>query len=151
MKQIITGWDHIFGPWLMEKTDGTWVPGRGSTIGLLGPDGILGCAYYSDCNGASVMLHCAGEGKTWLNREFLWFAFYYPFEQLKVSKIISPVESWNTNCQIFIEHLGFRLEATLEGASPKGDLLLYTMTKEQCRWLSLQGKYRGKTESSNSA
>lgn len=143
MKQIVVGEDQVFGPWLMEKTGGQWVPGRGSTIGLLGESGISGCAYYTDCNRASIVLHCAGEGRNWLSREFLWFAFYYPFEQLQVRKIISPVESWNTDCKRFIENLGFTLEATLKNCSPGGDLLLYTLAKEDCRWLPLGKSYRG--------
>jgi hypothetical protein len=134
----------------MEKTNGSWVPGRGSTIGLLAGNAIAACSYFTDCNGASIVLHCGGEGRVWLNREFLWYTFYYPFEQLKVNKIISPVESTNLDCIKFIKHIGFRLEATLKDASPKGDLLLFTMTKEQCRWLSLKEKYRGQAESASS-
>ena len=150
MKRVVTGWDRIFGPWLMEKTGGSWVPGRGSTIGLLDDNEIVGASYYTDCNGASVILHCAGEGKKWLNREFLWFSFHYPFEQLQVNKIISPVESTNFECKRFIESLGFTLEATLKDASPKGNLLLYTLERADCKWLSLRNTYRGQAQGSSS-
>lgn len=152
MKHVVTGWDHIFGPWLMEKTGGAWCAGRGSTIGLVSEEkGILGAVLFSDWNEASVMLHCAGEGKSWLSREFLWYVFHYAFKELKVNKIISPVESGNSECRKFIEHIGFSLEATLKAASPKGDLLLYTLAGEDCKWLALRDQYRGKTESSESS
>lgn len=153
MKLVVVQQDQLFGPWLAAKIDGQWAQDRGPTIGLLDVTKrqICAAAQFTDCNGASVLLHCAGEGQTWLNREFLWFCFFYPFEQLQVRKIISPVESWNTQCRVFIEHLGFTLEATLKDASPKGDLLLYTMTRDQCKWLSLREKYRGQAEGSSSA
>jgi hypothetical protein len=146
VKQVITGYDHIFGPWIMAKTGGAWSPGRGSTIGLMNEDKILAATYFTDCNGASILIHAAGEGKDWLNREFLWFNFYYCFEQLGLNKIIAPIESDNTDSIRFCQHIGFTLEATLKDASPKGDILLFTMTREQCRWLSLKDKYRGQTE-----
>jgi RimJ/RimL family protein N-acetyltransferase len=79
------------------------------------------------------------ESKRWMVREFLWFVFYFPFVQLEVTKIIAPVESGNLDCRRFIEHIGFNLEATLKDCAPKGDLLIYTMARDQCKWLSLKG------------
>lgn len=152
MKHVITGKDHIFGPWLMEKTGGEWTYGRGTTVGLFDSslNTIIASTVFTDCNGedGSVVLHCAGEGKAWLNREFLWYVFHYPFMQLKVHKIISPVESTNLDCIRFIQHIGFSLEATLLDASPKGNLLLFTMNREQCKWLSLRNSYRGEAQGS---
>jgi len=131
----------------MLRLGGRWTPGKGSIIGLwddvTGP--IAGCLYEGS-NGASIMLHCVGLGKSWLNREFLWFSFYYPFEQLGLKKIICPVEPENEESKKFLLHLGFTLEATLENASPKGDLLIFTMGRDQCKWLSLKGSYHGKAK-----
>ena len=152
MKSIITGQDEVFGPWLMDKIKGQWIPGKGSTIGLW-EDGIgpIACCYYESCNGASVLGHLAGIGRKWMNREFLWYCFYYPFEQLKVNKILGLVESTNLDAQQLDEHLGFCLEATLKDAAPNGDLLIYSMTRDQCRWLSLKDRKSGKTPSTSSA
>jgi len=90
------------------------------------------------------MLHIATDGtKRWMNREYLWFVFYFPFVQLGVTKIIAPVESSNSVCARFVEHIGFTLEATLKDCAPNGDMLIYTMREDQCKWLNLGGKYRG--------
>ena len=147
MKVVVTGHDDFFGPWIAQRTNGEWVEGRGTTIGLweLGV-GPIGAVQFADCNDASVVMHCAGDGRRWLNREFLWYAFHYPFEELGVRKIISPVEGDNLDCQRFIENLGFVREATLKDAAPKGDLILYTLRREDCKWLTLREKYRGKTK-----
>jgi hypothetical protein len=149
MKVVVTGYDSIFGPWLMDKVQGHWILGKGHTIGLYDTvlDRPIAAVYYEGCNGASIMLHCAGEGRTWLNREFLWYVFHYAFVELEVNKIISPVESDNSDSRRFIEHIGFSLEATLKDASPKGDLLIYSLAKSDCKWLDLRNKYRGQTQS----
>jgi RimJ/RimL family protein N-acetyltransferase len=138
---------------MMGLLGSRWFPGRGHIIGLwddeAGP--LAGCLYESH-NGASIMLHIAtDQSKKWMNREFLWFVFYFPFEQLGVRKIIAPVESTNSDCVRFIEHIGFTLEATLKDAAPKGDLLIYSMVKDQCRWLNLKERYRGQRLSSRSS
>lgn len=152
MKRVITGHDDLFGPWLMERINGQWIPGRGSTIGLWEDSvGPVACCLYESCNGASVLGHLAGTGRRWMNREFLWYCFYYPFEQLKVNKILGLVESTNEAAIRLDEHLGFTLEATLKDAAPKGDLLIYSMTKDQCRWLNLKDRSRVKTKGSETA
>jgi hypothetical protein len=152
VKRVVTGHDEIFGPWLFSRLDSEWVPGRGSVIGLwddkVGP--IAACCYES-YNTASVIAYLAGEGSKWLTREYLWYCFFYPFEQLRVRKILAIIESTNEASIRLNTHFGFRLEATLKEAAPKGDLLIYSMTRDQCRWLSLREKYRGQAQSSSTA
>lgn len=147
MKHIVTNEDQIVGPWMMERLDaGHWFKGRGSTIALVDDEkGIVAATMYESCNGASIIMHCAGDGRDWLNKEFLWFAFYYPFEQLGVKVILSPVEEGNHDCIKFIEHLGFNCEATLPEASPNGNLYIYSLRKQDCRWLALKEETGGKT------
>ncbi|MCK9988638.1 MAG: hypothetical protein AzoDbin1_05110 [Azoarcus sp.] len=139
-KRIIVGKDNIVGPWVCSRIDGTWVPGRGSTIGLLHLEhGLIAGALYEDCNGANVLMHGAAvPGGAWLCREFLWFMFHYPFEQLAVRRITAVVPEGNAQARRFDEHLGFRLETRLKDAHPSGDLLIYEMRREDCRWLALK-------------
>lgn len=153
MKLILDRADHLFGPWMMFRLKGEWFPGRGHIIGLWDDQTCspLAACLYEGFNGASILLHIAAEGKRWMNREYLWFVFYYPFVQLGVNKIIAPIESTNTSCSKFVEHIGFSLEATLVGAAPNGDLLIYTMSKDECRWLELGKKYRGQALSAKAA
>lgn len=142
MNHVITGCDVIFGPWIAAKLGTDWIPGRGHVIGFGDPEtGIpAAAAWFEGFNGASVLCHFATDGKNRLNREFLWFMGYYPFEQLKVEKVISPIESSNKASIRWVEKYGMTLEATLKDAAPKGDLLLYTIRKEQCKWLHLRNR-----------
>lgn len=148
VKRVITGRNDLFGPWLAERIGSDWLPGRGHVIGLWDDNaGPIAACLYESYNGASVLGHLAGLGKKWMNREFLWYCFYYPFAELRVNKILGLVESTNLEAQKLDEHLGFTLEATLKDAAPNGDLLIYSMTKDQCKWLSLKDRSNGKTQS----
>ena len=129
MKEVIVGCDVIFGPWLAEKLGTNWFPGRGSIIGLgdMSTGKPVAAAWFEGFNEASVVCHFAAEPKSILTREFLWFISYYPFEQLKVLKVISPVESSNLPSINWVTKFGFTLEATLKDAAPKGDLLIFSI------------------------
>jgi RimJ/RimL family protein N-acetyltransferase len=101
---------------------------------------------YTDWNGRALQIHVAAKpGKHWLHPEFLFTVFWYPFEQLGAAKLLGPIAENNAACRRFVTHLGFVLEATLKDAHPGGDLLIYSMTRAQCRWL-LREKANGKAE-----
>lgn len=131
--RIITGEDERVGSWVCERTGGHYV--EGSTVGLEQNGALVAGILYDHFNGASIQMHVASEGKHWLNREYLWFAFHYPFEQLKVRKVIGVVPSVNEAALRFDRHLGFTDEGCIKDAHPQGDLVLLTMTKDQCRHL----------------
>lgn len=147
MKRVVTNCEELFGPWICYELGTEWFDGRGRVIGLMedGKGPVAG-ALYEGHNGASVLVHLAATGRNWLNRDFLWFMSYYPFMQLGVTKVIAPVESTNHRSVRFTEHFGFTLESTLKDAAPNGDLLLYTITREQCKWLSLRRKSLGQAQ-----
>lgn len=129
------------GPWICQKTNGTWVPEVSSIIGLVDSDSgsIIAGVMFESFNGASIQMHVASVGKAnWLSRAYLGFCFQYAFNQIGVKKVLGLVAESNSDARRFDEHLGFRLEATLSDAHPDGALLVYTMTAEQCRWLQVK-------------
>lgn len=121
----------------------TWADCK--SIGLERRGELVAGVVYDYFNGANINMHVAAEGVNWLNREFLWFCFYYPFEQLKVRRVTGLIPDSNHQSKRFAESLGFELETRLQDASPTGDVLVYRMFKPQCRWLGLKGKH-GKAE-----
>lgn len=91
---------------------------------------------FDNFNGANVNMHVASDGsKNWMNREYLWYCFHYPFNQLRVKRITGLVAESNHAARKFDEHIGFELETRLKDAAPDGDLLIYRMTPDTCRWL----------------
>ena len=107
---------------------------------------IVAGVAYTDYNGANLAMHVvAVPGRRWLTREFLHKCFHYPFRQLGVKRVTGLVGSGNMQARRFNEHLGFTLETTLRGAHPSGDMLVYVLWRENCRWLTLaQGEQSGK-------
>ena len=123
------------GQWVCERTGGTYFEGSGQGIGLEKNGELIAGVVFDDYNHRSVRMHVAAIGKRWMNYAYLWTCFDYPFNQLKVNKIIGLVDSTNADARKFDEHIGFNLEAVIPDAGREGDLLIYTMTRQQCRWL----------------
>lgn len=137
------GCDDLVGDFVLKATGGGWTPGRGVGIGLADfaepTPRLLAGVVFDSYNKASVQMHvAAAPGARWMTKAYLWTCFHYPFEQLRVNKILGLVGSKNLAAQRFDEHLGFVLETALKDAHPDGDLLIYSMTRDQCRFLNLQ-------------
>jgi RimJ/RimL family protein N-acetyltransferase len=101
------------------------VDAAGNLMGVVGFDGY---------NGASCEMHMAGDGN-WINREFLFAAFDYPFRLLKCNVVFGKVPSGNERALAIDLKLGFELALEIPGAHPDGSLYLLTMRRENCRWI----------------
>ena len=128
----------IVGPWVCEKAGGTWTPGRGQAIGKVVDGRLVAGVLYEDWNGANIVCHIRGDGN-WACRKFLNVIFDYPFNQIKAQRITAPVSSLNAKSINLVERMGFTLESTLARATPGGDLRLYRMFPEDCKFL--KGRY----------
>lgn len=103
---------------------------------LLREGQTIAAVLFEQYNGTNIWMHVAAEpGRHWLNREFLFWGFHYPFHQLGVSRISGWVEADNLDAQRFNEHIGFEKEAVLRGAGSQGqDVFIYVLRKEVCRY-----------------
>ena len=140
MRRIITGQDQRVGPWVSKRIGGTY-NGEGRTIGLEEDGELIAGVMVDAWNGASACMHVAGDGN-WLNREFLFACFDYVFNQLGLNVVIGVVPGDNDKALRFDKHLGFREVARIPEGHPRGDLVILTMRKEECRFL---GKDYGKS------
>lgn len=104
-------------------------------IGLERDGELVGGVMYERFNGNSIWMHCAGVGR-WITKDYLKASFAYPFVQLGVRCVLGWVESSNEKARRLNEHLGFKPHAVIEGAARDGgDVILYRMTREECRFL----------------
>lgn len=123
--------------WVAARTNEHGNFGAAQGIGWAKGSELVAGVAYAEWNGPNVVCHIASDGsKRWAVREYLWTIFDYPFRQLGVKRITVCVGEGNIASRRFVTHLGFRREATLHDAHPTGDLLVYWMKKEWCRWTS---------------
>ena len=74
--------------------------------------------------------------------QFLAVIFDYPFRQLGVGKVICPIVETNKRSIRLCRKMGFEREATLRDSHPDGDMFLYSMKRENCRFIG--DRYNGK-------
>lgn len=131
----------------VERETGGSYDLRSVAIGLMKDNcEILAGIVYDQCNGASVVCHMAAKR---LNREFLRFNAHYAFNQLGVRKIVAPVASHNARMIKLALNMGFTPEACLEDCDPDGDLFLFTLAKQDCKFLG--EKYDGQAKTARIA
>lgn len=122
-----------------------WVAAQTAEFGNFGTDVGIGWekdgrlvagVAYANWNGVNVECHIASDrSKRWLTRRFLWTIFDYPFNQLGAERITVCVGEGNRDSTRFVQHLGFILEARLRAAHPTGDLLIFCMKRQDCRFI----------------
>lgn len=136
---MITIGKHVVS-WVAKQTNEFGNFGTETGIGWIGKEGqLIGGVAYADWNGPNVVCHIASDkSRHWLTRQFLWTIFDYPFKQLNCKRITVCVGQGNTNSIRFVQHLGFIREATLTDAHPTGDLLIFALRRDNCRWLGLR-------------
>lgn len=132
----ILGYDDAVGDWVHKRLGSVWVPNAGKAIGLINDaiEIVVGWTY-TNWNKTNCVVDVVAEAGGWCTPEFLYMAFDYPFNQMGVKRITSPVAESNTHCQQFVKWLGATHEATLKDACPTGDVRLYRMFKNECRWI----------------
>ena len=125
------------GDWIMQRAGGVFTPSHDHSFATFRDGRIVGgfalCSYLV----ASMTIHAAGSDEKWCSRDLLWMVFDYAFCQLGLHKLIAPVPSSNTRALKVDLQAGFIVEALITHAAADGDLMLLTMTREQCRWLAI--------------
>jgi RimJ/RimL family protein N-acetyltransferase len=124
------------GRWVSARIGASWSSAVATAIGNERDGELMGGVTFDGYNGASVCMHVASNGsRRWLTRGFLRVVFLYAFEQLGVRKVIALVPSDNEAALKFDRHVGFVDEAKIADAHPGGDILILSMTRQQCRWI----------------
>ena len=136
--------DHAAGHWTAQKVDGGYFQERSRSIGLKKNGEFVAGVIYENWHGRSITCHIAVTGR--MTPAYLFAIFDYPFNVCKVGKIIVPVSSANLTSIRFVEKMGFQEEARINNAMPDGDMVIFTMPKERCKYL--ENRYGKKCSSS---
>ena len=140
MKRIVVNQKERVGKWVAERVRRTAPWEAFEAIGIEGEDGqlIAGVVVDSYVRDARCAMHCAGEGRRWLNREFLFACFDYAFRRLRCKVVACPVNADNADAARFLLHLGFYETGRVPDGAGDCDLLIFSMPRRMCRWLSLK-------------
>lgn len=132
MKQLVVGPKVV--EWTKNRLGGDFTAPVG--IGLEEDGNLVVGVVFDNYNKASMAIHVASDGTArWMNKLILHTVFDYAFNQAKVNVLIGLVGEKNWEARRFDEHLGFKITAEIPDAHPDGKLLIYTMRREECRWL----------------
>ena len=88
----------------------------------------------------SVHCHWAIAKKGGLSRGMLQLVCIYVYDQLKADIMYGEVRASDKEVRHIDERLGFVETAVLPAYFPDDDLIIYSMTKRQCRWLPSEYK-----------
>lgn len=138
--RIVTDSPNIVGPWVFRELGKLWIEDSrfGTALGWVNHAGdLVAGVTFTNFDGTNVWLDCAALPRArWADRRALWAVFHYAFEQLGCSRVSSLVPEENKIAQKFNESAGLVHETTLQRAAPNnGDMRVYRMFHEDCRWL----------------
>lgn len=129
------------GRWIMDQVGGGgFEPGRDHSLATVRGGKLIGGFVVSGLLGRAVSVHMAGKDPHWCSRDLMWMLFDYIFNRLGALKAVALLDSTNTLAVSQDLRAGFVLEAVVRGIydAPEGNLLILTMTQEQCRWLKIK-------------
>lgn len=119
-----------------QGCDPTTPWGHFTAIGLVRSNQMVAGVIYNNRDAENVCMHVgAVDGKKWLNKELLFAAFDYPFNELKCARVTACVRSKNKKAKAFVKKLGFKYEGKFRRYYKDDDMLVYGMLKDECRHL----------------
>lgn len=102
---------------------------------------LLGGVIYTGYTGVAVQMHQAGFAPRWATPEFMWVIYDFPFNRLKVNKVIATVPTTNDRAMKITQQMGFEWVTTIPGAVMGGDMDILSMSRSKCRWLNLGRRF----------
>ena len=124
-----------------EKLGVQRVPDTAVYLTFADDEGILGGWMFERYTGrgGALYAHWAGRDRRWLRRDMLRMAASYIFDQLECERVYGEVAASDTEVRRLDEKLGFVQVAVLHGYFPDDDMVIYELTKCNCRWLTDNG------------
>ena len=130
--------NHSHGHAIAKAAGSVYNPAVDIAISRTEEGVLLGGVIYNGYTGASINIHMAGFTPRWASRDMLWICFDYPFNQLGCKKIFAQIPAQNTRAVKIDLKLGFTFEVLIKDVFVGDDLVVLSMTREDCRWLDLK-------------
>jgi RimJ/RimL family protein N-acetyltransferase len=138
MDRIILN-DPDFGHEIARATDTFYDPKCSANIVRARDGEVLAGAIYTQFTGPSVIMHQVVFVEHGLNRDLLFVAFDYPFNQLGVKRIFGFVKETAEIVLAFNRHLGFKEVARIDGMYEHDiNCIVMRLDREDCRFLNIK-------------
>ena len=131
-RDIVSGPD--VGHWVAKRVDYGFLETRANALGLKRNDELIAGVIYENWNHQSIWCHFAIQGQ--LTPAYLAAIFDYPYNICQVEKIICPVGSDNEQSIKVVKKMGFTEEGRIKEGRPHGDIVFYTLRRDNCRFLN---------------
>ena len=136
---MIVFMNHEHGYAICQEAGATYNPAVDVCISRVTSQGkLLGGMVYTAYAKASIGVHVCGLEPNWINTDLLWVGFHYPFVRLGCKKMLSQVPASNSKAIEFNLKMGFSEEARIADVFPDGDLIVFGMKRDDCRWLKIK-------------
>jgi hypothetical protein len=110
-------------------------------VSLAKEEQLLGGVIYTNYTGKSVQIHQAGFAPAWPTPQFMFCIYDFPFNVLKVEKLIATVPSTNRRAMSITRKMGFTPTVTIPDIVPGGDMEILSMMRHECKYLKLAWRY----------
>jgi hypothetical protein len=141
MRKVVTDNQEFLRLWISKALGGD-APKDMQLIGQEIDGEIKAVAGYSAFEGKACNFSLAGDGGNWMNKDFLWAMFDYPFNKLNLKVIIATIAGSNYKSLKLSRNLGFKQIANIADAHQDGDLVIMIMRRENCKWLQIDAKLK---------
>lgn len=122
--------------WLCTKAGVRLWPDQSTNLSFWDDKGLMGGFLFERYTGVggSMHVHFAGR-RGWISRRVLKICAIYAYHQAEVAVLIGLVRSTDVETQKIDERIGFRRVGVIPNYFPDSDMIVYQMTREECRWL----------------
>ena len=148
---MIFGADEVMTRWVGKHVGSQVDPHpTAKAIGVIDGGKIIAGVQYDQFNGVNIVAEIAALPKTrWATKARLFQIFNYPFNVIGAARITCLINQTNAASQKLCKGLGFHQEGVLRGAAADGgDVLVFAMHRNECKWIMPHGKVTESTTSS---
>jgi len=119
--------------WLGDRT-GAIGYDMAQAIGLERDGELVAVTGYNQFTDKACHVHFCMETGVVVPKRYLWFVHYYPFIQAGIDVLIAIMPAINEKIIKLAQHLGYSMRTYLDDA----ELLVYTMNKNDCKFLGIK-------------
>lgn len=129
---VITGQDAVLLHW--ARKNGFEDCGPASAMGFSINGEIVAVAVFFNYRSPDIEIGVISKTPRWASRGHLKAIAQYVYGQLNCSRLTAHVNASDSKLCGLMGRLGFQREGTLRAASAFGDVAVYGLLKEECRW-----------------